>query len=234
VLAKIAEMPEPDRVVAERLQAIITASAPALAPRLRGGRNSSRGRQRRRCGAANSKRATVLSARSPARLGSARARSSDWENGTSIETIPLSSRGTFRVNLPLVVPDCGVRRRDRTGGMPVDTRSAIASARRRARGSTGRPDTVDHDLGVFPGPAAVAARAAGYVAGLARAAADMPCTSAELFQVGKQGPLARLLFGDRFIPAGRVQAGRSLVLADAQAAERVRGAAPARRNGDRG
>ena len=33
VLAKIAEMPEPDRVMAERLHAIITASAPALAPR---------------------------------------------------------------------------------------------------------------------------------------------------------------------------------------------------------
>ncbi len=32
-LAKIAEMPEPDRVIAERLHAIITASAPALAPR---------------------------------------------------------------------------------------------------------------------------------------------------------------------------------------------------------
>ena len=34
VLAKIAEMPEPDRALAERLHAIITASAPALAPRL--------------------------------------------------------------------------------------------------------------------------------------------------------------------------------------------------------
>ena len=33
VLAKIAEMPEPDRVVAERLHAIIKASAPALSPR---------------------------------------------------------------------------------------------------------------------------------------------------------------------------------------------------------
>ncbi len=33
VLAKIAEMPEPDRAVAERLHAIITASAPALAPK---------------------------------------------------------------------------------------------------------------------------------------------------------------------------------------------------------
>ncbi len=33
MLAKIAEMPEPDRVMAERLHAIITASAPALAPR---------------------------------------------------------------------------------------------------------------------------------------------------------------------------------------------------------
>jgi uncharacterized protein YdhG (YjbR/CyaY superfamily) len=33
VLAKIAEMPEPDRVMAERLHAIIKASAPALAPR---------------------------------------------------------------------------------------------------------------------------------------------------------------------------------------------------------
>ena len=33
VLAKIAEMPEPDRVMAERLHAVITASAPALSPR---------------------------------------------------------------------------------------------------------------------------------------------------------------------------------------------------------
>ena len=33
VLAKIAEMPQPDRAVAERLHAIIKASAPALAPR---------------------------------------------------------------------------------------------------------------------------------------------------------------------------------------------------------
>jgi uncharacterized protein YdhG (YjbR/CyaY superfamily) len=33
VLAKIAEMPEPDRAMAERLHAIITASAPALVPR---------------------------------------------------------------------------------------------------------------------------------------------------------------------------------------------------------
>ena len=33
VLAKIAEMPEPDRALGERLHAIITASAPALAPR---------------------------------------------------------------------------------------------------------------------------------------------------------------------------------------------------------
>jgi len=33
VLAKIAEMPEPDRVKAERLHAIVKASAPALAPR---------------------------------------------------------------------------------------------------------------------------------------------------------------------------------------------------------
>ncbi|HST88180.1 MAG TPA: DUF1801 domain-containing protein [Ktedonobacterales bacterium] len=33
VLAKIAEMPAPDRAMAERLHAIITASAPALAPR---------------------------------------------------------------------------------------------------------------------------------------------------------------------------------------------------------
>jgi 6-phosphogluconolactonase len=50
----------------------------------------------------------------------------------------------------------------------------------------------------------------------------------------KQEPLARLLSGDRSIPAGRVQAGHSLVLADAQAAERVRGAAATRRNGDQG
>ena len=34
VLAKIAEMPEPDRALAERLHAIIEASAPALSPRL--------------------------------------------------------------------------------------------------------------------------------------------------------------------------------------------------------
>jgi uncharacterized protein YdhG (YjbR/CyaY superfamily) len=33
VLAKIAEMPEPDRVMAERLHAIVTASAPALSPK---------------------------------------------------------------------------------------------------------------------------------------------------------------------------------------------------------
>ena len=33
MLAKIAEMPEPDRVMAQRLHAIMTASAPALAPR---------------------------------------------------------------------------------------------------------------------------------------------------------------------------------------------------------
>jgi uncharacterized protein YdhG (YjbR/CyaY superfamily) len=33
VLAKIAEMPEPDRTMAERLHAIITVSAPALSPK---------------------------------------------------------------------------------------------------------------------------------------------------------------------------------------------------------
>jgi len=33
VLAKIAEMPEPDRAIAERLHVIITASAPALSPK---------------------------------------------------------------------------------------------------------------------------------------------------------------------------------------------------------
>jgi uncharacterized protein YdhG (YjbR/CyaY superfamily) len=33
VLAKIAEMPEPDRAIAERLHAIITASAPELSPK---------------------------------------------------------------------------------------------------------------------------------------------------------------------------------------------------------
>ncbi len=33
MLAKIAEMPEPDRVIAERVHAIVTATAPALAPR---------------------------------------------------------------------------------------------------------------------------------------------------------------------------------------------------------
>jgi uncharacterized protein YdhG (YjbR/CyaY superfamily) len=34
VLAKIAEMPEPDRAMGERLHAIITANAPSLVPRL--------------------------------------------------------------------------------------------------------------------------------------------------------------------------------------------------------
>jgi hypothetical protein len=34
VLAKLAEMPEPDRAIGERLHAIIKASAPALSPRL--------------------------------------------------------------------------------------------------------------------------------------------------------------------------------------------------------
>ena len=34
VLAKIAEMPEPDRAMAERLHAVITSSAPALSPKL--------------------------------------------------------------------------------------------------------------------------------------------------------------------------------------------------------
>jgi uncharacterized protein YdhG (YjbR/CyaY superfamily) len=34
VLAKIAEMPEPDRTLAERLHAIVKAGAPALAPKL--------------------------------------------------------------------------------------------------------------------------------------------------------------------------------------------------------
>jgi uncharacterized protein YdhG (YjbR/CyaY superfamily) len=34
VLAKIAEMPEPDRVMAERVHAVVTANAPTLAPRL--------------------------------------------------------------------------------------------------------------------------------------------------------------------------------------------------------
>ena len=34
VLAKIAELPEPDRVLGERLHAIIKASAPALSPKL--------------------------------------------------------------------------------------------------------------------------------------------------------------------------------------------------------
>src|SRR5262249_60002190 len=37
VLAKIAEMAEPDRALAERLHAVLTASAPALAPRNRYG-----------------------------------------------------------------------------------------------------------------------------------------------------------------------------------------------------
>jgi hypothetical protein len=34
VLAKIAEMPEPDRIMAERLHALVKASAPVLAPKL--------------------------------------------------------------------------------------------------------------------------------------------------------------------------------------------------------
>jgi uncharacterized protein YdhG (YjbR/CyaY superfamily) len=34
VLAKIAEMPEPDRVMAERLHAVVKASAPSLSPKL--------------------------------------------------------------------------------------------------------------------------------------------------------------------------------------------------------
>jgi uncharacterized protein YdhG (YjbR/CyaY superfamily) len=34
VLAKIAELPEPDRTMAERIHAIVKASAPALTPRL--------------------------------------------------------------------------------------------------------------------------------------------------------------------------------------------------------
>ncbi len=34
VLAKIAELPEPDRAMGQRLHAIVTASAPALSPRL--------------------------------------------------------------------------------------------------------------------------------------------------------------------------------------------------------
>ncbi|GAA0595116.1 DUF1801 domain-containing protein [Streptomyces crystallinus] len=34
VLAKIAEMPEPDRVMAERVHAVVTANAPTLAPKL--------------------------------------------------------------------------------------------------------------------------------------------------------------------------------------------------------
>jgi uncharacterized protein YdhG (YjbR/CyaY superfamily) len=34
VLAKIAEMQDPDRIMAERVHAVITASAPALAPKL--------------------------------------------------------------------------------------------------------------------------------------------------------------------------------------------------------
>ena len=34
VLAKIAEMPEPDRVMAERVHAVVLANAPTLAPRL--------------------------------------------------------------------------------------------------------------------------------------------------------------------------------------------------------
>ena len=34
MLAKLAELPEPDRVLGERLHAVITASAPALSPKL--------------------------------------------------------------------------------------------------------------------------------------------------------------------------------------------------------
>ena len=50
----------------------------------------------------------------------------------------------------------------------------------------------------------------------------------------KQQQLARPLSGDRSIPAGRVAAGHSLAMADAQEAERVRGVAPAHRDGDQG
>jgi 6-phosphogluconolactonase len=258
--------------------------------------------------------------------------------------------------------------------MLIDTLGETISAAARSQ-FDGRPGTVDHDLEVFPDPAAVAARAAGHVASLASAAvaagsrfsfavsrgqtpwamfralaaADMPWASAELFQADervapagdpdrnlthlreslgaaavrvhpmpveeedlaaaasayaaalpgrfdlvhlglgpdghtaslvpgdpvldetsalvavtlpyqghrrmtlaypalaraarilwrvtgadKQQPLARLLSGDRSIPAGRVRAGHSLVMADAQAAERLRGAAPAHRHGDQG
>ena len=108
---------------------------------------------------------------------------------------------------------------------------------------------MDQDLEVCPDPAAVAARAASHVADLARAALAAGSLAVTLTYpalaraarilwlvtgADKQKPLARLLSGDRSIPAGRVQAGHSLVLADAQAAERVRGAAPAQRDGDRG
>lgn len=34
VLAKIAEMPDPDRIMAERVHAVVTANAPTLAPKL--------------------------------------------------------------------------------------------------------------------------------------------------------------------------------------------------------
>jgi hypothetical protein len=70
---------------------------------------------------------------------------------------------------------------------------------------------VDHDLEVFPDPAAVPARTAGYVAGLATAA---------------------VAAGSRFSFA--VSGGHSLVIADAQAAEPVCRAAPAHPGGDQG
>src|ERR1035441_10406554 len=43
VLAKIAKMPEPDRAMAERLHAIVKASAPALSPRTWPGAAARRG-----------------------------------------------------------------------------------------------------------------------------------------------------------------------------------------------
>ena len=58
--------------------------------------------------------------------------------------------------------------------------------------------------------------------------------AARILGADKQAPLASLLSGDRSIHAGRVQAWHSLVPADAQAGQRVRGTAPAQRDGDGG
>ena len=116
-----------------------------------------------------------------------------------------------------------------------------------------RPDPVDHDLEACPDPGAVAARAAGYIAGLASAPASLVPGDPVLGVTGalvaltqlhqghrrmtltypalarasqllwlvtgpdKKDPLGKLLAGDQSIPAGRVRAAHSLVLADAAA-----------------